>query len=115
LDKPKKIQVPRAKNFHLKRKQAVKTMCAKRTNLQSNCPRIVGQAQNSKCLEQEFSNMKENRQCEPFVPSKTICNRIVKEQLDNLKNSKCLKREFSFTKENRQCKPGVQTKQSNFN
>ena len=33
---------------------------------------ITAQAQNSTCLKQEFSITKENRQCKPCMPNKTI-------------------------------------------
>ena len=47
-------------------------------NLQSNCPRIGGQAQNSNCLQQEFSIKKENIMCKPCVPDKTIQFQLIK-------------------------------------
>jgi hypothetical protein len=40
---------------------------------QSATSRIFAQAQNSNCLKQEIYITKENRQCTPCKPSKTIC------------------------------------------
>ena len=74
-----KFKIPSAssKKIHHKRKQAVQTMCAKWNYLQSNCPRIFGQAQNSKCLEQQISITKEKRHAR--LANETICNPIVQE------------------------------------
>ena len=83
-----KLKIPIASNKKIpswKKKQTVQSICAERNNLQSNCPRNDGQAQNSCCLEQEFSITKKNLQCKLCVANQTIRNPIVQEYVDKLK------------------------------
>jgi len=81
-------------------------MCAEGNNLQSNCPIIFGQAQNSECLEQEFSITKENRQCKPCMANKTIQFQLIKNIWRSSKFQVPQARNFNLQK-TRQCKPCV--------
>ena len=106
---------------------------SKLNNLQSNypkivskfqCPRILREAQNSNCLEQEFSIIlmctslkfqlpsarnfprKETDSAYHACLTKQSANQVSK----NAQNSNCFEQEFSITRENRQCKPCVPNK-----
>jgi len=86
-------------------------MCAEQNNLQSNCPRIVEQAQNSKCLEQAFSITKENRQCKPCMPNKTIRFQLLK-NFGDTQNSKASRQNFPSQKKTHSANHACLTKKS---
>ena len=77
-----KFQLPRARNFPREETDSANHACLTKQS-ESNCPSILGQAQNSNCLEQEFSITREDRECKPCMPNKTI--RLIKNMCTSLK------------------------------